>query len=545
MKIRKMKLSKRLFSLLLIIFLCIENFAAIVSDNDGSAFVTKAEFEAIKRDFADQVMNYQDSVDAKIDGAIANYLAGIKVAKQIHVRLISDIETVVGKGYRNWKSDDLISHANRLTTEWIMGNSSAVCFRGAGTTSSPGGWKDISTGELNGVYSDSGMTGQSVSAANSPWWIPQWERSGGVVKLTDGHHAVPPTGIWTFSGQAINKSASKPFLYVDRQGKIQEFSNTRPLVIDMRSARGNVGATAHNRWFYYAGVASGTRPAQKICNINTLINDLPIKCFNDQDTAGADGFGNIYIVKKSSTFSVNPNVFCWNPTGLCTAYDADCEQALVWGQSGAVKLAQYYDISSSMKRLVWGGSASGAGNAALDNMVVPYISFMPNEANTALPADAFETVSGYDYKRMKQKYLQVKDFKSVADTSRNLYVYEGLPIYTAERDAELSFDINITASKYSTSDTNPVVLWDDHGSDTMKIRIKNKPFVLNDDYSECIKVRVGTVESEEGSIPANKLTKVSFDVEKGKTYYMQWYCNGSSYGGEIIYLGNGIEKIID
>ena len=40
MKIKKTKFQKRLFSLLLILFLCIENFAAIVSDNDGSAFIT-------------------------------------------------------------------------------------------------------------------------------------------------------------------------------------------------------------------------------------------------------------------------------------------------------------------------------------------------------------------------------------------------------------------------------------------------------------------------------------------------------------------------
>ena len=55
----------------------INSLAAIVSDNDGSAFVTKAEFEAMKDDFAEQVVNYNTSIDGKIDGAIAAYLAGI------------------------------------------------------------------------------------------------------------------------------------------------------------------------------------------------------------------------------------------------------------------------------------------------------------------------------------------------------------------------------------------------------------------------------------------------------------------------------------
>ena len=40
-------------------------FAAIVSDNDGSAFVTKAEFEQLKSDFNSQITNYNDSLDKK------------------------------------------------------------------------------------------------------------------------------------------------------------------------------------------------------------------------------------------------------------------------------------------------------------------------------------------------------------------------------------------------------------------------------------------------------------------------------------------------
>ena len=62
--------------------MCAQIFAAIVSDNDGSAFVTKKEFEALKEDFADQIAQYNISIDEKIDGAIASYLAGIKLNKK-------------------------------------------------------------------------------------------------------------------------------------------------------------------------------------------------------------------------------------------------------------------------------------------------------------------------------------------------------------------------------------------------------------------------------------------------------------------------------
>ena len=81
----KLKLFKRFFSFSLVLFLCIESFAAVVSDNDGSAFVTKAEFEALKSNFANQVDNYNSSIDSKIDGAIAAYLAGTQLSKIVSI----------------------------------------------------------------------------------------------------------------------------------------------------------------------------------------------------------------------------------------------------------------------------------------------------------------------------------------------------------------------------------------------------------------------------------------------------------------------------
>ena len=69
------------------IFMCIVilfniySFAAVIDDNDGAAFITKAEFESLKEDFDNQIDNYNASIDSKIDGAIASYLAGVNIAK--------------------------------------------------------------------------------------------------------------------------------------------------------------------------------------------------------------------------------------------------------------------------------------------------------------------------------------------------------------------------------------------------------------------------------------------------------------------------------
>ncbi len=44
---RNTKIVKKIAALFLVLFLSIDSFAAVVSDNDGSAFITKAEFDAL------------------------------------------------------------------------------------------------------------------------------------------------------------------------------------------------------------------------------------------------------------------------------------------------------------------------------------------------------------------------------------------------------------------------------------------------------------------------------------------------------------------
>lgn len=88
--------------LLNLIFTCIVNpfYAAIVSDNDGAAFVTKAEFETLKSNFSNQINNYEDSIDYKIDGAIAAYLAGMKLQKTSREKML----------HFDWKNIEFINY---------------------------------------------------------------------------------------------------------------------------------------------------------------------------------------------------------------------------------------------------------------------------------------------------------------------------------------------------------------------------------------------------------------------------------------------------
>ena len=74
------KIFKRAMALFIIVIINFNSYAAVVSSNDGSAFITKAEFDALVNDFNSRIEDYEKSIDAKIDGAIAEYLAGLATA---------------------------------------------------------------------------------------------------------------------------------------------------------------------------------------------------------------------------------------------------------------------------------------------------------------------------------------------------------------------------------------------------------------------------------------------------------------------------------
>lgn len=102
-------------SIILILLLSINTFGAIVSDNDGSAFVTKAEFEALKISFNKQIDEYNASIDGKIDGAIAAYLAGINIS-ELPTNYIDKLNSSTANGFRFINKIDDVGQAT-ITTD--------------------------------------------------------------------------------------------------------------------------------------------------------------------------------------------------------------------------------------------------------------------------------------------------------------------------------------------------------------------------------------------------------------------------------------------
>ena len=89
-----LKLGKRMIALFIVVLLNINSYAA-VGGNDGSAFVTKAEFDAVVNTFNEQMDNYENGVVSKVDGAIANYLAGLSSTSTTTVSILTPSWTEV------------------------------------------------------------------------------------------------------------------------------------------------------------------------------------------------------------------------------------------------------------------------------------------------------------------------------------------------------------------------------------------------------------------------------------------------------------------
>ena len=74
---------KQKLAWVLIVLMSIESFSAVVSDNDGAAFITQAEFDSLKNDFQTILNDFNTGIDARVADAIDTYVRGAKVGSKI------------------------------------------------------------------------------------------------------------------------------------------------------------------------------------------------------------------------------------------------------------------------------------------------------------------------------------------------------------------------------------------------------------------------------------------------------------------------------
>ena len=200
---------KQKLAWLLIVLMSINSFAAVVGDNDGAAFITKAEFESLKNDFQSQINRYNSSLDNKIDGAIANYLFGVSVAKESTPRILVDnYEDIV------WVNDFWMKGIKRTFTGRTSYNEVT------------NDWFDVSLGELRmnlrGSFNAFFLnTSSSYSQQVLVLGLTYGETRGGITKVSLWH-GIP---VWVMrvqreaTGSYIISKKDTPVLAVGNAGQ--------------------------------------------------------------------------------------------------------------------------------------------------------------------------------------------------------------------------------------------------------------------------------------------------------------------------------------
>lgn len=151
---------KKIFSLiLLLIILSNVVLASAVSDNDGAAFITKAEFDSLKNTFQARLNEYNSGIDNKIESAISAYISGAKEEKTSNLTSILNKinQKFVDSKTLNWPKSQLdmyykyFINLGMMAGRWTTANSFSQVQYLTGAINAPN-WRTVGSTSGKGVY---------------------------------------------------------------------------------------------------------------------------------------------------------------------------------------------------------------------------------------------------------------------------------------------------------------------------------------------------------------------------------------------------------
>lgn len=514
---RLKKFSKKI-AILLIVALSCNSFAAAVSDNDGSAFITKAEFDSLKNDFQSQLNQYNTSIDAKLDEAIAAYLAGVKVVSvatiSAYVRVSDKFDnTIVSdsgeRAYRKKQmrynvsfnvskfdsSGSLPQYFPIVPTGGTGDNVTAVSYTFASavvkhkTSNVVFKTKEKDPYVVNGMYEQHAFnfTGGQTFALG---WIAihsrfAWRDSTSTYKLgkkydvwnlydaaasnltdsskNDAGVWWDDTNDWSFGFQSYNPKKHANYNKVDDANKNNNsymiFSSSLSGRHQWRDARGNMIFTES------AGI-----PTSDYIIFNQ--DDIDINIWNEKDEYMEQ------YTERATYSETDHSKKYWNATG-------SKDTAIMYGED-----------NKNMKMFV--------------ALRMPFMK--PKQTHTTT-----------ELKNLKDVY----DGKFSDLTGVKQHFCGGLPLCAAPNGGTLETSIKLAGTSSGFSGN-------------IMVEIAGEPFPRGFEYSNDFKKKLVKINGQKEWSPValtqNKLTKLKWNCEKGKIYYMRFYEDGKYYGGKVTYL---------
>ena len=509
---------KKVLCIVILLMLAVESFAAVVSDNDGSAFVTKQEFESLKEDFTKQIDNYNISIDNKIDGAIASYLAGIKLSNKTSFEPFYPIRLNKSTG----KLTNIVYSINKQSFDKKKQyknqfNVFAAKWNGRGewggsvtslkpyTHSNPN-YRDWYTATINIQHKFNSSDEQIVfvTSKNNPTWVKNKYNlgylniAGGLsyIQLWIGSQQVWWINTGLFTDKKLKETISEYSLQGINSNSYGNSSKTIELGLIQQDTRYNISSGdslryASTMYFNTPGIALVVTKAEKNVDENIyLYNEVDDKIvmYNEEDK---------YLEE-------------YTETAYTTSDKLTVRQEVVYNGAGTRQ--------SSGKSIESGSSQFGW----YVDTAWPRVRIQQRQNGT----DTSGNYIRYDnLNQLKNGSLQYKDAETGEMTAPGFA--GGLPLFSMDKAANVEFSIKVVNDKKSGLE------------DLTKARIYvSKGEFLNkriEDYTDSEKaslVKFGKENYIDINIGEEKVISIN-EVNKNKTYFLRFGDPDKEYGGKI------------
>ena len=512
---------KRIFSALLMLIVLsmhVNLYAAIVSDNDGSAFVTKSEFETLKQSFNAQITNYNNSIDKKIDGAISSYLAGISLNKPVSQDIIN-------------KSWDEVSSINGVLTNTYKVPDVNLQFM-LGTTWSSNG--DAPESAEPGVVGTAYWT--SVAHISTLKYVENWNSIKNCYRnlLTCTGSSPIDVGDMIWDGQAtryreqwfITRSImqNKHWNWLDRFGDVT-FSITMSNLSTIKNAGyvtnwDNVKTTAwpiQYKWIYTARPDPASGSASSGNEDRTFTASEIHDNFRTVVSLDKDDDGNDRIYKHIISYKGNTEWRVSNPKWN-TLLNASPESN--------IKSSNVKSTATLTQNAVAFGAAHHIANHQAVMDAVPITQNITDDA-------VFPSIGLFSVKRQSKDIYQDNETSKVEVTS-SLSIDKVRP--------KLNQGFQLLASKAADKITwepvfnythvhNGATTYTDNNHE-VDIYFSNGPFTDDTTTTNRIKVKVGDDQTEKDyATTSDRKCKVEFEMPSNGIIYVKWvpHFTGTSY----------------
>ena len=228
------KIFKRALALFIIVIINFNSFSAVVSSNDGSAFITKAEFDALVNDFNSRIEDYEKSIDAKIDGAIAEYLAGLATSSSINLKSLIEIlseenKTFSNANWNNYNASNTVAGDVGIQIIRLRGFFSTTLYDYADR------WGMFSRILLNGGTSYT-MSNNYRSNNNIGWWTEiKYDSNGGYYYVEKKYQTREIMSYRATNGYYASQNLNEADLTwndgLDETGSVFYCNNTSPVPV--------------------------------------------------------------------------------------------------------------------------------------------------------------------------------------------------------------------------------------------------------------------------------------------------------------------------